>query len=244
MLLAGSLQAAEWPASLQWLQRVELGTLVSGRIDKLTVEPGDRVTAGQLLLQLDGRGFAAEEKKAGALLHALREEHEESLRELERATEMYERTLLAEHDLQVAKNAVSRAAAQRQAAEVELLQARLKLEYSRIEAPFSGVIVERHGEPGEAVVVRLQSEPLLILARTDEMLARVELEESALAGLQQGQQAEVRVQGKTYSGSIRSIALEPVAGTGDTPRYRVDVQFSVPADRLLRAGQEALLVLP
>lgn len=242
--VTGVLQAAEVTGSLQWVRRVELSTPVSGVISQVAVNSGDEVQKGQPLLNLDARGFNALVKKAEARVQTGKEARDEARRELERTTEMYERTLLSDHELQLAKIALSNAEAELQAAEAERTLARLELEYSRVQAPFDGVVLERSAEVGQTVVTRMQSVPLLVLAETGRMLARIEVGEQELAALRKGMEAQVRAGGKTFRGTVQRLGMEPVIAAGGVAKYEADVLFDYPRSERLRAGQSAVVVLP
>jgi RND family efflux transporter, MFP subunit len=244
VLGSGVLQAAEVTGSLQWVRRVELSTPVSGLISQVAVNSGDEVKRGQLLLNLDPRGFNALVKRAEARVQAGKEARDEAQRELERTTEMYERTLLSDHELQLAKIALSDAQANLLAAEADRTLARLELEYSRVSAPFDGVILTRSAEVGQTVVTRLQSVPLLVLAETGRMLARIEIGEQELAALRPGAEVQVKAGGKTFRGMVQRVGMEPVIAAGGVAKYEADVLFEYPRDERLRAGQSAIVVLP
>lgn len=245
ILLAGcaaGAAAAELDGALQWAQRIELGVPVSGVITEVAVDAGDAVGKGQVLLRLDDRGFQAALKKTKAHLQSCRENRDEAERELERAQEMYDRTLLADHDLQMAKIAVSKAEAALAAAEAERTLAALDLEYSQLKAPFDGWVLERRAAPGQAVVSRMQSTTLLTLVESARMRARIMADADELAALAQGTPVQVRVAGKTYSGRVQAAGLEPIGSSAATPRYPVDVIFETGSDGPLRAGQAATVV--
>ena len=108
----------------------------------------------------------------GARLAKAREERDEAVRELERTQELFERTLLSVHDLQLAQIAATGAEADHSSAEAELAEAEIKLEYSRILAPFDARVVSVPAQPGETVVSRLQARPLVVVAPAGRMRAR------------------------------------------------------------------------
>lgn len=242
--LSGVVQAAEVVGSLQWVRRVELSTPVSGIISSVAVLNGDEVRKGQVLVTLDQRGFRAAVQKAEALVLKRSEARDEAKRELERATEMYERTLLSDHELQVSKIAHASAESDYQVAEAERTQARLDLEYSRVTAPFDGVVLQRSAEVGQTVVSRLQSVTLVSLAEIGRMLARIEVGEQELAQLKRGQELAVRVGNNNYRGVVQRLGMEPVIAAGGIAKYEADVLFDYPSNERLRAGQSVTVVLP
>lgn len=241
LLLCGPLAAAELDGVLHWLHRAELTTPVSGVISDVLVGPGERTTKGQVLLKLDARGFRADVARARAELNRLSMVRDEAQRELERAEEMFDRTLLSLHDLELARIAYASADAEYRKAQAALTQARLNVEYSVIKAPFDGVVLWRDAEPGETVVTRLQTKPLLAVAETSRMLARVLVLGDQLSKLKLGAEASVSVGGRRYAAKVQHIAFEPDAGEG---KYPVDVLFEPAEGHGLRAGQSAKVTLP
>ncbi len=234
--------AAEVEGRLEWMRRVELSTPVSGVVREVPLRAGQRVAAGDLLLSLDTRSFKAAVTRGEADVRRLRAAMEEARRELERTQELYDRTLLAEHDLQLAKIADTTADSSFRAAQATLDQAKLDLEYAQIRAPFAGLVLRVDAEAGQSVVNRLQSTPLVVLAEAGRMRVRLLLTQDAAAGLTPGQAVPVAVSGRRYQGEILSIGLEPQAGT-EPPRYPLDVVLSTGED-ILRAGQPARVTLP
>jgi RND family efflux transporter MFP subunit len=236
LLLPALTTAAQWEAQLQWVRTVSLSTPVSGVIAEVAVDRGDRVSADQVLLRLEDSRQQAEVAASEARLKQAENNRAEAQRELERTQELYERTLLSDHDLELGK-------IQRDAAEAELLTARAalvkaqrELYHSSVRAPFDAWVLQRNAEPGQTVVSELQATPLLVLAEAGRMLARSLVSEATVAKLKLGQSAEVSVAGKNYGGNIHFLGLEPIKPGAD--QYLVDVVFDTGA-RLLRVGQAA-----
>lgn len=227
---------------LQWLRKVALSTPVSGVVSEVHVQAGDRVGKGDPLLTLEQRGFRAELQRAKANVEKRRQAAEEAARELERAQELYDRTLLSQHDLDVAQIANTAAQAELNEAEAALVKARLDLEYSVVRAPFDGIVLSRPGELGQTVITRLEAVPLVVLADPERMVARVAVGENVLAGLKDGAEVGIRVDGRRYAGRISRLGFEPVDPAVTPPRYAVDAVFE--PGRPLRAGQSVTVDLP
>jgi multidrug efflux system membrane fusion protein len=236
--------SAELLAQLQWAQRVELSTPVSGQVSEVMVHVGDQVKKGDPLLRLDDRGFKAQVTKARADVAQAKDALEEAKRETNRSQELFDRTVLSVHDLQLAKLAQTRAEYEYSSAQTSLELSRLNLEYSVVRAPFNGVIIDRQAEPGQTVVTRLQTTPLLVLAQADRMLAHARVDEDQLHRLRSGQKVSVAVFGKEYPGTIKFLGLEPETIAEGLPLYGLNVEFAVPEATTLRAGQKATIMLP
>jgi RND family efflux transporter MFP subunit len=233
--------AGEVPAVLQWSQRVELSPRVSGVVEAVNVQTGERVKAGQALVVLDNRPYRARLAETEALLAREQAEAAEARRDLGRVEELYRRAVIATGELDAARLKNRRAQAQAGAAAARLAQQRRDFDDTIVRAPFEALVVERRVEPGQNVVVELQPQPVLVLARAGEMVARLRLYESQMAALRPGQAVEVGAGGRRYAGQIKTLGLEP-AMTKDGPVYAVDVLFQT-ADTL-RAGGAATVKLP
>lgn len=244
--LAGASQGAlalDLEGQLAWGQRVELGTLVSGVVSEIAVRPGDTVKQGANLLRLDDRGFRAELSRARAVLARAQSQLDEARREDQRAQELYDRTLLSDHERQVAQIALVDAESGAGEAQAALTQAQLDLERSRILAPFDARVLAVNAAVGQAIVTRLQSQPLVVVVDSRAMLAEAEIGAGQLAGLAVGQQAQVGLGGEWLDGRIHDIGLEPLRHNEREALYRIQVMFSAPSDRVLRVGMPAVLRL-
>lgn len=147
-------------------RQVKLITEEEGRIAALPVHEGDRVAAGELLLQLNDTQLKAELKKA----RAQREQAALDVRRLER---LQSSRVVSEDELARARTALDVAQA-----EEDLL--RIRLENTRISAPFSGVISARLAEPGDAVA---KFTHVLTLTDDKTLLAALPLSELVLPSL-------------------------------------------------------------
>ncbi len=231
---AGSI--AEEDATLQWVRTIALSTPVNGIIAEVKVNRGDRVRANQVLLRLDNETFRADVFASRARLKQARNNRDEAGRELERTQELYDRTLLSDHDLQLAK-------IEKDAADADLLSARASLTnaehdfaHSIIRAPFAAWVLQRNAQPGQTVVSRMKAAPLIVLAEADRMLARSLVSGAIVDNIRRNDKAKVIVAGKTYAGTVSFVALEPEKAGSD--RYVVEVVFAT-KKRMLRVGQPA-----
>ena len=232
--------AADVPAVLYWSQRVELSPPVSGIVQTVNVEAGQQVKKGQVLLSLDNSAFQARLAESRAVINRYREEAADAKRELERSQELYNRSVLATTELDQAKLRQSRAQSQLSEAEARFKQNSKHLDDTFLRAPFDALVVSRLVEPGQAVASGLQPQPLLVLAKSGEMLARAKLSIEQIEKLKIGQMVTVEAGQHSYSGRIKTLGLEPLAK--DASLYSVDVVF--PIKNPLRAGLPGVLKLP
>ncbi len=240
-LFPQALWAADIPATLQWSQRVELSTPVSGVVQAVNVEAGDPVKKGQILLALDSTAYLARVAENQSEIARLNAEAEEAKRNLDRVQGLYERTVVSTTDLDQAKLQVVRSQSMLAEARARLRQNQKALEDTSLRAPFDAVVVLRQAEPGLSVATGLQPQMLLTLARAGEMIARMYLASPQIDNLKVGQTVTVSVAATNYTGKIKTLGVEPIRIKEESV-YPVDVVF--PSKQPLRAGAPALVKLP
>ena len=239
-LYVSAVQAADVQATLQWVQRVELSTPVSGVVQSVSVDAGQRVKQGQELLALDNKLYQAKAAESAAAVLRLKEEAAEAARNLERVQELYNRTVISTTELDQAKLRDARTRAMLAEGQAHLQQSQKNLDDTVLRAPFDAVVLLRQAEPGQAVAAGLQPQMLLVVARAGEMLARAKLDAAQSGRVRVGQAATVGVSGTRYSGRVKAVGMDPVAAP-DGPFYLVDVVFQVREP--LRAGLAATVGL-
>jgi len=238
LLLAANAAALE--ATLDWDRETVLSMPVKGVVTRLEVRPGDKVAKGALLVQLDQRPFRNRIDALEAKLGKLEAVLAEARRELERAEELYDRTVLSEHELQLKKNDFIAARADHEAARAELTAARLALEYSTLRAPFALRVLTREVEIGQTVVADLRPTPVLRVAAEDTLLAVAEVDVQQAAKLTLDQELVVTIGGSGSTG--RLVAVAPL-GDDKPGRYRIAVRLKRKVAAWL-AGQKADIRLP
>ena len=241
LLYAPILWSQEFNATLMWSQKTGLGTVVSGIVDEVFVDAGDTVKQGERLAQLDASVFKAHVSEYQAKLKSAKENLDEMERERDRALELYDRTVLSEHDLQMAKNNFVNAKAKYEKVRAGLIEKKYKLKYSAVRAPFDIVVLNRNAQPGQVIATEFEQAPLFVVAAANKMLARLFVSESDLRKINKGKSAMVKVAGKSYNGTIQSVTLDPSADKTDKG-FPIDVEFNVP-DTVLRAGLSAKVII-
>jgi len=231
--------AAEYDAVLDWNRKAKLSTPVTGVVEKVNVRPGDSVAAGSVLLQLENGVIRANVEKAKADVQHFERLHKEAERELERNKELYDRTVLSDHELELAHIAFTKATAELKNAEAQLAKAEFDLRHSEITAPFNGVIISRNVNEGETIVSSDTPPVLIEVAEADVMIAAFQVSGGQLGGFKMGQKATVVVGGSQYDGEVSAVGFEPVSSN----KYLINVRLETKG-RLLRAGRSAKVNVP
>jgi multidrug efflux system membrane fusion protein len=243
MLLSEQLAARDLEAFTEWNNKAELSTLVSGMVGRINADVGASVKRGEVLLELDQRQYQSRLAAAESRLEATSQQNEEAKRELDRALELYDRTLLSDHERKQAEIAAASSDAAYREAEAKLVTIRLQREYSRITAPFDGVVEAIHVQPGQAVINRYSATPLMTLIDNSRMKALTEVDERTVNRLRQGMGVQVGVQGQWFDGTIHRLGIHPVVRDANGSRYQLEVVFPPSDDRVIRAGEKAVVRL-
>ncbi len=162
-------------AALDPEKKVDILAKIAGEVEKLYVEEGDVVMEGALLCELD-------DKEQKVALEEARINRDKQKREYERIGEIHERSLVSDKEYSDIKYQYELAQNQYDAALV-------RYEYTKIRAPFSGVITARTADRGGNVNIGTR---LFEIADTDPLLMRLYLPENEIASIKIGQEVLIR----------------------------------------------------
>ena len=157
-------------ATLEPEKRADIIAKISGEIESIRVEEGDRVREGQLLAVLDGKAERVALEEAEARARGLK-------LDFERVETLFGQDLVSTKEMNDSRSRFEESEAQRKAA---LLQ----LAYTRVVAPFSGQVSIRYVDPGQNVSIGTQ---LFSIVDAEPLLARVHLPEKEAARIRIGQ---------------------------------------------------------
>lgn len=141
----------ELTGTLEALDSVELGFRQGGRIIEVNVNEGDRFAEGDVLARIDPLQLEQALNAATAALSAARAAEDQARQAAERAEALLERGVGTRAARDEARQQLSAAETQREQAESVLDQARRSVADTELRAPFTGVVTDRRGEPGQVV---------------------------------------------------------------------------------------------
>ncbi len=164
--------------SLSAVITVQVGSQVSGAIDKLYADFNSQVKAGQVIAQLNQDKFKAAVDQAKANLLAAQASVakakvtvEDARRTLERNKELKKRELVAQSDLDAAQTAYDAAATQLEVNKAQVAQAQAALNQASVDlantiirSPVDGIVVSRNVDVGQTVAASLQAPTLFLIA--------------------------------------------------------------------------------
>lgn len=145
-------------------EKLELTTRVSGMVAEVLVKPGQRVKKGAVLLRLDRTVLQARLDEASAEEARARADEADAKRDLERAQELFNRTVSSTTELDAAVLRHARAQANLTIATARHAIAQKNLHDAELRAPVEGVVSALPGGPGTVVTAECQPRTLVILS--------------------------------------------------------------------------------
>ena len=160
----------------------------SGRVLAIHFDVNDRVEKGALLVELDDTQQKAALEQARAGLKAAQAKLIAARQAFERISQLYRRGTAPKAQFDQAKAEYEAAQAGVRQAEAALKQAEEQLSYTRVRAPYSGIVTARHVEVGELAA---PGKPLMSGYSTEEMRAHVDLPQRYVPVIRENRKAAV-----------------------------------------------------
>ena len=197
---------------------------VSGKIDKMLVVPGQQVKAGELLAVLDAREIQARADQARAV-------RQQAEADLKRLGALYEQKILsqAEYDSAQSKFRVADASA---------LEADTLMGYTKVTAPFAGVITRKHADVGD---LASPGKPLLEMEDARTLRLEADVPEAVLDRIKLGDKLPVRI--AALESELEGVVSE-ISPAADPNSRTFLVKLDLPSTPGLRAGQFGRVAMP
>ncbi|HEX5637940.1 MAG TPA: efflux RND transporter periplasmic adaptor subunit [Gammaproteobacteria bacterium] len=204
------------PGTIEARRSARIHNQQAGVIDQILAFQGDKVKQGALLARLDDKLLSAQRDKAMATL-------EQGKLDLKRAEALADNKLISDDALAQARTRVAIAQA-----DARLAQA--QFDYSRITAPFNGVISERLVDEGDVVA---NQTPLFTLLDTQNLKAIVSVPENLLVQLAVNNTASITIDSARLKDIPGRITRVSPALNEQTRQGEIEIEISpVPAGML------------
>jgi len=238
---------------------VNVGSQVSGIIDKLLVDFNSAVKKDQLLATIDPRLFQAQLEKAQASLASAKANVEkaqaafaDSARIAARWKDLLRQGLVSQADLDTALATRDQNSAGLSAAKASVLQAKAdrdmaatNLAFTRITSPIDGIVVSRNVDVGQTVAAAFQAPTLFLIANDlTKMQILANIDEADVGKVSEGLEAKFTVDaypGDTFVGRIRDVRQAPNT-IQNVVTYPAVIDAPNP-DRKLRQGMTASVTI-
>lgn len=214
--------------NLRPTNQVEVGSEVSGRIDRVLVDVNDQVSRGQVLAIINTDVIQDQIAQGSANLNAARAQVAQAQATLDGDQAQLSRLLEVQRlsdgrvpsaaEIDVARAAVNRGQASVAAARANVAASRAQLSTAQtnrdratIRSPVSGVVLARQVEPGQTVVASFNTPTLFVLAENlANMQLRVDLDEADVGQVEAGQESTFTVDafpGRRFPATVERVDL-------------------------------------
>ena len=209
---------------IQPVYKVEVGTQVSGIVEKLYVDYNSTVTRGQLLAELDKSLLNEQVKQAQASLSTTTSNRNLAQKNFDRIKTLYEKKAATQEEYDQAETNLEQAKNQLITAQSDYDRARTNLKYAEIYSPIDGVILSKAVEEGQTVASSFSTPTLFTIAKNlTDMQVEADVDEADIGLVKTGQKVRFSVDAfpaDVFSGTVRQIRLEPTV-TSNVVTYTV-----------------------
>ena len=191
---------------------VEVGTQVSGIIDRLYVDYNDVVKAGQLIAEMDKVTLQAELESSQAELASCKTENEYRMKEYSRTRTLHEKELVSDAEYDEALYLYEKARNAYEQAQAAIVKVKRNLGYATITSPIDGVVISRAVEEGQTVAAGFETPTLFTIANDlTQMQVVADVDEADIGQVSDGQRVEFTVDAypdDTFEGVVEQVRLE------------------------------------
>ena len=191
---------------------VEVGTQVSGIIDRLYVDYNDVVKAGQLIAEMDKVTLQAELESAQAELANCKAEYDYQTKNYTRTKGLHEKALVSDQEYDDALYLYEKSLAAYDQAKAAMVKVERNLGYATITSPIDGVVISRAVEEGQTVAAGFETPTLFTIANDlTQMQVIADVDEADIGQVADGQRVTFTVDAypdDTFEGTVEQVRLE------------------------------------
>lgn len=197
--------------TIEPVTEVEVGTQVSGIIDKIYADYNSVVTKGQLIAEMDRVTLQSEVASQRAAYNGAKAEYEYQRKNYERNRGLHEKQLISDTDYEQSVYNYEKAKSNYESSQASLAKAERNLSYATITSPIDGVVINRAVEEGQTVASGFETPTLFtIAADLTQMQVVADVDEADIGGVEDGQRVTFTVDAypnDTFEGVVTQIRL-------------------------------------
>jgi RND family efflux transporter, MFP subunit len=221
---------------VQPVEEVEVGTQVSGVIEKIYVDYNSQVTQGQLLAELDKSTLQERVNQAKFSQQSAQSAYDYALQNYNRTKRLFDGKAATAADLESAENSLKQTKATLDNTKADLSQAQINLSYANIYSPINGVILDRSVNTGQTVAASFSTPTLFTIAEDmTKMQVEADIDEADIGQIKLGQKVSFYVDAyynESFEGTVSQIRLQPTT-TNNVVTYTVIIDAPNPEEKLL-----------
>jgi len=231
--------------TIEAVTSIEVGTQVSGIIEKIYVDFNDIVKQGQLLAQLDKKQLTAQLEQSSASLDQAKAQLTYQEATFTRLKALYEKKLIAQSDYDQALYNYENAKSSVKNAQSSYDRNKVNLDYSTISSPIDGVVLNRAIEEGQTVAASFNTPTLFTIVNDlTQMEVETSVDEADIGKVKEGQRVEFTVDAyseKKFEGKVSEVRIQPTT-TNNVVTYSVILSAPNP-DKELMPGMTASAII-
>ncbi len=232
--------------TIQAIQTVEVGTQVSGVIDKLNVDFNSIVKKGDLMAVLDTKPLQISLAQSAAQVESAKAELVYQQACYDREKVLFDKSLSTRSSFEQAEYNLARAKASLQSANADYQKSATNLNYAYIYSPIDGVVLDRQVEKGQTVAASFSTPTLFTIVNDlTRMQVEVNIDEADIGMVKTGQIVEFTVDAfpdEVFSGEVSELRLNPVT-TSNVVTYIVIVNAPNPEKKLMPGMTASIEIL-
>ena len=206
--------------TVEAINRTTVSAQTSGQVEEILFDVDDFVDQGEVLIKLKETEQKARLRQSEADLKEAIARLQEAEDEFKRISGMHKKQLVSQSQMDKATTALKSARARQDSASAGLIQASEQFEYTRIKAPYSGIVTERHVQVGE---VASPGQPLISGISLDQLRVVVDVPQSLIPTIREQDKARVLLPGGDVIDAVK-LTIFPYAHAGsNTFKVRVDL---------------------
>jgi len=227
--------------TIEPVTKVEVGTQVSGIIDKIYVDYNSEVHRGQVIAELDKTNLLSELASAKSNLSNQQANLNYQKSNYERYQTLYNKGLISANDFENAKLTYEQAVQQVNMQKQAVQKAQTNLGYATITAPIDGVVLSREVEEGQTVAAAMSTPTLFYIAQDlTNMRVIADIDEADIGGVKEGQRVTFAVDAypdDVFNGTVTQVRQN---ATTESNVVTYEVVISAPNEELkLKPGLTA-----
>lgn len=199
--------------TLNPVNKVEVGTQVSGIVNKVLVDYNQKVHKNEILAVIDTSMLALEVQNSEAILIKAKAQYDMSEREYQNSKTLFDSQHISELDLEKQRLDKENANSSYISAKIGLEKAQRNLKYAVIYSPINGTVIDKNVEEGQTVAASLSSPTLFVIAKDlSKMEIQAYVDESDIGSIKQGQAVRFTVDAhpeNKFEGVVRQVRLLP-----------------------------------
>jgi len=221
---------------IQPVYKVEVGTQVSGIVEKLYVDYNSHVKKGDLLAELDRSTLQEQVNQAQANLSNAQSSLTLAEQNYQRIKALYDNKAATQASFEEASNQYIQAKNMVTTAKSDLQRAQVNLSYSRIYSPIDGIVLSKSVEQGQTVASSFSTPTIFTIANNLlQMQVEADVDEADIGQVKEGQTVTFTVDAypnDIFSGTVKQIRLEPKV-TSNVVTYTVIIDAPNPEEKLM-----------